>query len=82
MAQHSRAYLRHQDTRAKARTRHVLANVWQWEPRWITPARIGREASTHCASCSCYICSGHDRPSAKDQRDAARHEVGVEEGTP
>lgn len=56
-----RAFRRHQARLAKRRAFFHLYYRWGFEVDWITPARVGQLASTHCCPCSCQGCGNMRR---------------------
>jgi len=61
MSSRGLAYRRAADRRAKNHVRYVLKYVWEEEAEWITPERVGREASVHLKPCSNPWCCGNPR---------------------
>lgn len=65
-----RARRRQDEQRMKARARRIMA---LWSRGLFTPASspraVGRNASTHCRPCSCWLCSGHKDTPPKRERE-------------
>ncbi len=59
----NRALRRAHDRRMKARARAVMKrSVWQAAGEVsINPREIGRNASTHCRPCGCWMCQYDER---------------------
>jgi hypothetical protein len=58
-----RAQRRGQLERMKNRTRRIM-RIWQGltrARRSMTPREVGRNTSTHCRPCGCWMCQEHAR---------------------
>lgn len=65
-----RARRRQDEERMKARARRVMA-LWSRglaDAPTHSPRAVGRNASTHCRPCSCWLCSGHKDVPRKRER--------------
>jgi hypothetical protein len=61
MSSRGLAFRRAADQRAKNHVRFVLKYVWGEEAKWITPERVGLNASVHLKPCSNPWCCGNPR---------------------
>jgi hypothetical protein len=61
MSSRGRAYRRWTLQRSKEHVRYVLKYVWQEPSKWITPERVGMNASVHLKPCSGPLCCGNPR---------------------
>lgn len=61
MSSRGLAFRRWANRRAKSHVRFVLKYVWQEEEKWITPERVGLNASCHLKPCSRPWCCGNPR---------------------
>lgn len=68
MSSRGRAYRRWALQRSKEHVRFVLKYVWQEPAKWITPERVGLNASCHLKPCSRPWCCGNPRRIAGPER--------------
>lgn len=65
-----RARRRQDAERMKARARRVMG-LWSrgaTDAPAHSPRAVGRNASTHCRPCSCWLCRGHKNEPRKHER--------------